>query len=51
LLFKSRRATIDTDDPGSNVSAAIRRFNATDHCRRFAQPGCCLVSHLSARLS
>jgi hypothetical protein len=29
-----RRATIETDEPGSSVSATIRRFNASGHCRR-----------------
>ena len=28
-----RRATIETDAPGSNVSATISRFNASGHCR------------------
>ena len=41
LLFKSwRRATIDTDAPGTCVSATIWRFNASEYCRRFG----CLVS-------
>lgn len=38
-----RRATIETDDPGSSVSAAIRRFNVSGHCRRFAK-SCFLLS-------
>src|ERR1700730_17831330 len=41
LLFTSwRRATIDTDAPGTCVSATIWRFNASEYCRRFG----CLVS-------
>src|SRR5215470_1512663 len=44
LLFTSwRRATIDTDAPGSSVSATIWRFNASEYCRRFVAPAC-LVS-------
>ena len=30
----ARRATIETDEPGSSVSATIRRFAASDQCRR-----------------
>ena len=45
LLFTSwRRATTDIDAPGTSVSATICRFNASEYCRRFATPGCCLVS-------
>jgi hypothetical protein len=45
LLFTSwRRATIDTDEPGSSVSATIRRFNASEYCRRFVEPACFLAS-------
>jgi hypothetical protein len=41
LLFTSwRRGTIDTDAPGTCVSATIWRFNASEYCRRFG----CLVS-------
>jgi hypothetical protein len=36
--------TIDTDAPGSCVSATIRRLNASEYCRRFVAAGCCLVS-------
>jgi hypothetical protein len=40
LLFTSwRRATIDTDAPGTSVSATIWRFSASDHRRRFVAPG------------
>ena len=39
-----RRATIDTDAPGACVSDTIWRFNASEYCRRFIRPGCCLVS-------
>jgi hypothetical protein len=36
LAFTScRRATMETDAPGSSVSATIRRFNASGHSRRF----------------
>jgi hypothetical protein len=34
-----RRATIETDPPGSSVSATIWRFNASDQLRRFAKRG------------
>ena len=35
LVFTScRRATIDTEAPGSSVSATIWRFNASGHSRR-----------------
>jgi hypothetical protein len=44
LLFTSwRRATLDTDAPGSSVSATIWRFNASEYCRRLVAPAC-LVS-------
>jgi hypothetical protein len=33
-----RRAMIETDAPGSSVSATIRRFNASGHSRRFSLP-------------
>lgn len=35
LAFRpQRRATSDSDAPGANVSATIRRFSAADHSRR-----------------
>jgi integrase len=34
LATPCRRATIETDAPGSSVSATIRRFNTSGHCRR-----------------
>jgi hypothetical protein len=40
---RSGRATIDTDAPGACVSATIWRFKASEYCRRFVAPGCCLV--------
>ena len=43
VFTSCRRATIATDDPGSGVSATIRRFNASGHCRRFVELRC-LVS-------
>src|SRR5262249_11474825 len=33
-LASCRRATIETDAPGSSVSPTIRRFNTSGHCRR-----------------
>ena len=33
-LTSCRRATIETDEPGSSVSATIRRFNASGQSRR-----------------
>ncbi|HJY51093.1 MAG TPA: hypothetical protein VJ349_21025, partial [Stellaceae bacterium] len=33
-----------TDAPGACVSATSWRFNASEYCRRFVSPGCCLVS-------
>src|SRR5204863_6967073 len=45
LLFTSwRRATTDTDAPAACVSATIWRFSASEYCRRFVGPACCLVS-------
>ena len=37
-------ATIDTDAPGTCVSATIWRFNPSEYCRRLVVPGCCFVS-------
>src|SRR5262249_11442224 len=39
-----RRATIDTEAPGTCVSATIWRFDASEYCRRFVALDCCLMS-------
>lgn len=41
---RRRRATSETDEPGSSVSAIIRRFAASDHCRRLRLSTLRLVS-------
>jgi hypothetical protein len=52
LLFTSwRRATIDTDAPGSSVSATIWRFNALEYSRRFVGPGCCVNISIHSALN
>src|SRR5439155_8883879 len=47
LAFTScRRATIDTDDPASSVSATIWRLSASGHSRRLTDRDC-LVSTMA----